>query len=344
MDKAKDKVKKNPFAGITVHKVLTVLGIVLCVILIPILVLNMTLIVKGTLDDTRPPSISGITPLVVLSGSMDDGSIDAIQTGDLILVKEVDPTNLKENEVVAFMEDGYAVTHRIVEVKGSGKNVTYVTRGDANNVDDSIPLEPENVIGQYFFRIGGLGDFVLYLQTTSGMILFVGLPLLLFIIYDVIRRHMFTKSEQAKQEQLRKELEELKRRPQQVNAYKPVQGKVLKEPNTQPAPPQAMPQQPVQAPVQPAAQPAQTPAVQTAPQQPVQQTPVAQPAAQPIPQPAPAAQPAPIPAVQTAPQSVQQAAPVAQPATQSAPATHTQAKPVVKKATVQIKKTKPRNK
>ncbi len=325
MEDKKTKKKKIP-VGITLHNVLTVIGITITVMLIPILVLNMVLIVKGTTNSEKPPSVFGVTPLVVLSGSMDDGSYGAIAIGDLILVKNVDAKNLKENEVVAFMEDGYAVTHRIVKVHNEKGEVTYTTRGDANNTDDTLPLKPENVIGQYFYRIPDVGNFILYLQTTGGMLLFVGLPLLLFIIYDVIRRHIFTKSEQAKQEQLRKELEELKRRPSQANAYKPVQGQVLRQPNSPPAPAHQLPQG-----VQPMPQTqAQAP---VPPQRPAQAKP---PVAPPPPPPVPAPKPQPAPA-----QPPRQAPPL--PA--SAPKAPTQAKPVAKKATVQIKKsTKPNNK
>lgn len=336
--------KKKVLAGITVHNVLTVIGITITVMLIPILLLNMVLIVKGTANSEKPPSVFGVTPLVVLSGSMDDGSYGAIAIGDLIFVKEVDATNLKENEVVAFMEDGYAVTHRIVAVHDDGGKVTYTTRGDANNTDDTIPLDPDNVIGQYFYRIPEVGNFILKLQTTSGMLLFVGLPLLLFVVYDVIRRHMFTKSEQAKQEQLRKELEELKRKPSQANAYKPVQGQVLKQPNSPPAPAQQLNYEKPLPPLPPEVQP--MPTQQAHPPVPPQQPTQARPPVAPPPPPPAAPRPQQAPPQAPAPQ--QPAAPTvpprqAPPIPASAPKAPSQAKPVAKKATVQIKKsTKPK--
>lgn len=209
------------------HKVFTIIGIILCIILLPILVINITLIIKGTLDDTMPPSIFGTTPLVVLSGSMDNGSDDAIQIGDLIFVKDVDRNNLKVNDVVAFMEGKYAVTHRIIKVNTAvDGSVTYITQGDANNTEDADPLIPENIIGKYSTKLSGAGNFVLFLQTTPGMLLFVGLPLILFIAYDVIRRSAMLKKEKLKQEQLKEELEKLKTDPGAVVAPK----EVLKEP------------------------------------------------------------------------------------------------------------------
>lgn len=337
MEDKKTKSKKLP-TGFTLHNILTVIGITVTVMLIPILMLNMILIVKGTTNSERPPSVFGVTPLVVLSGSMDDGSYDAISIGDLILVKEADVNNLKENEVVAFMEDGYAVTHRIVAVNEENGKVTYTTRGDANNSDDTIPLDPANVIGRYFYRIPKIGNFILYLQTTGGMLLFVGLPLLLFVIYDVTRRHMFTRSEQAKQDQLRKELEELKRRPAQANAYKPVQGKVLQQPITPPNISPATPRQPEQGqhlnyekPLPPLP-PELQPLPQAEAKRPVSPPPPPSPlTSAPKPQPAPQE---PKPQISA---TVGTAVPAAKPVEPIAKAPQ-KAKPVVKKATVQIKK------
>lgn len=328
--KNKKRKKKNT-SSFTLHNVLTVLGITITVILVPILMINMVLIVKGTANSDQPPSIFGVTPLVVLSGSMDDGSYDAIAIGDLIFVKEVDAENLKENEIVAFMEDGYAVTHRIVAVNETDGKVTYTTRGDANNTDDSIPLEPDNVIGQYFYRIPSVGNFILYMQTTQGIILFIGVPLILFAIYDVIRRRIFTKSELAKQEQLKKELEELKRRPSQANSYKPVQGQVLKQPNTPPAPtkpaevtqasPESMPQATQMA--APAVTPPEVPSA----------TPPA------VPPRREASVPLPVPKRQDAlPVEPVKKEEAPKPPAEETPTVSEKAKPVVKKTTVQIKK------
>ena len=218
-----EKTRKEKPTRNVAHIVFTILGILLCIIFIPILVLNTILIVKGALDDSKPPNAFGIAPLVVLSGSMDDGSPDAILVGDLILVKECDAKNLKVNDVIAFMEGDYAVTHRIIAVNDDG---TYTTQGDANNVQDSTPVTPEHVIGKYFYRFPGVGDAVIFIQSTKGMLVCVGIPLLLFVIYDIIRRQILLKKEKIKQDQLKQELEELKQNPNQVDLPR----EVLKKP------------------------------------------------------------------------------------------------------------------
>ena len=51
------------------HKVLTVIGTVLCIILIPILIINCTLIIKSFTSE-EVPSVAGKLPLIVLTDSM----------------------------------------------------------------------------------------------------------------------------------------------------------------------------------------------------------------------------------------------------------------------------------
>lgn len=48
-----------------------VILIVLAVILIPILAINLTLIIKGSVNEDVPPSVFGIAPMAVTTGSMD---------------------------------------------------------------------------------------------------------------------------------------------------------------------------------------------------------------------------------------------------------------------------------
>ncbi|MBQ0136069.1 MAG: signal peptidase I [Oscillospiraceae bacterium] len=214
--------KEKPTTSVG-HVILTVIGIILCIIFIPILILNMILIVKGAMDDSKPPSVLGYTPLVVLSGSMDDAENHFIEIGDLIFVQDCDANNLKVNDVIAFMEGDYAVTHRIIAVNEDG---TYTTQGDANNVQDATPVTPEHVIGKYQSKVSGLGNLVLFIQSTTGMLVCVGIPLAIFVVYDIIRRQMLLKKEKIKQAQLQQEIEELKQNPNQVDLPR----EVLKKP------------------------------------------------------------------------------------------------------------------
>ena len=195
-----------------IQKVLTGVSILLCIVFSFMLICNMTIIIKGTLYPERPPSVLGITPMVVLSGSMSGDAEDHIEVGDLILVGKTEAEELEVGDVIAFMEGKVVVTHRIIEVQtGENGEPEFITKGDANNAQDQRPVTANNLVGIYKARIPKVGDFALFLQTPMGMVLFIGLPLLAFIVYDIIRRQQYARKESKKTAELEAELERLRK-------------------------------------------------------------------------------------------------------------------------------------
>ena len=193
-------------------KLLTILGAVLCVVFTFTLICNLTIIIKGTLYPEAPPSVIGITPLVVLSGSMSSDAPDHIEVGDLIFVDKITPKELETGNIIAFMQGKTVITHRIIDIEtdDNGKRVFY-TKGDANNAPDQSPVMEDKLVGIYKSRIPKVGDFAIFLQTPLGMVLFIGVPLISFIIYDIIRRQRYAMQEKTKTEQMEAELERLRK-------------------------------------------------------------------------------------------------------------------------------------
>ena len=188
-------------------------GILACIILGFLLVCNLTIIIKGTLSPERPPSVFGVTPMVVLSGSMSGTAEDHIEAGDLIFVKEIQANDLKEGNIISFMEEksSTVVTHRIIEIIEDSGGRTFITKGDANNTEDQSPVTEDRIVGVFFFRLAKVGDFALFLHEPLGMLLFIGVPVLGFIIYDIIRRQKAAKAENKKTSELEAELERLRK-------------------------------------------------------------------------------------------------------------------------------------
>lgn len=188
----------------------TVAGAVLCAVFSFLLVCNVTIIVKGTLHPETPPTVLGVAPMVVLSGSMSGTAEDHIEVGDLIFTTKPDTEALQVGDVVAFKDGNVVVTHRIVAVTAdeSGKK-QFITKGDANNTEDPA-IYPDSVIGVYRGRIPKLGDFALFLQKPLGMAVFIGIPVCTFVIGDVIRRRKQAQHSDEETARLREELERLK--------------------------------------------------------------------------------------------------------------------------------------
>ncbi len=186
------------------------IGIVLCIIFIPIIIINLALIVGTYTDSEHIPGIAGYSPVICLSGSMED----TFFTGDMIVIKDVkDPAALDVGEVICYLTgEGVAVTHRIVQVSDAEGQVRYITKGDANNTADQLAVSPDQIEGVYTgIRIPKLGSFAMFMQTTTGMLIFIVLPLLLLAGWYVLRRGIDAKRERERTAELEQRLSELEK-------------------------------------------------------------------------------------------------------------------------------------
>ena len=202
--------QKNKEKTSTAHKALNVVGIVLCVILVPILIINVTLIVKSYTNSDEVPKIGGYAPLIVLTGSMEP----EIMSGDLIIVKQIDGKDVKNKDVIAFIDpDGNGtsiLTHRVNEIYEKDGKIFFKTQGDANDTEDRLPVSEDALVGVYVTRVGGAGNIAMFMQTTAGLVVCVIVPLILLIGWDILRRRRFEKKNQQDTDALLAELEALK--------------------------------------------------------------------------------------------------------------------------------------
>lgn len=177
------------------HIIAVAVLIALTAILLPIFIINLTLTIRSNIDKTVPASVFGIAPLAVETDSMKGEREDSFAGGALILVDmlaEDEKQQLEVGQIVTFRQKDdegnyYFVTHRIAELGTEGGTVRYVvTRGDGNNVDDGATAIGD-VLGVCVASVGGLGAAVMFLQTPVGMLLCIGVPVVAYIVYDVVR-------------------------------------------------------------------------------------------------------------------------------------------------------------
>ena len=147
------------------------------------LFLLITLIMLGT-------KLFGYQMLSVDSGSMEPN----FPEDSLIFVKTVDPSELKEDDVITFTvdENGTLVTHRIVAVLKDERS--FITRGDANNTNDPSTVPYGNVVGKAelclpkagaVFRVVTAQENRVYVYIVIGIL--VGLTVL-WVILDHIKK------------------------------------------------------------------------------------------------------------------------------------------------------------
>ena len=194
---AEEKGKKD-----VKHTIATVIGVVLCAILLPIVLINMTLVIKSAVNKDEVPTVFGVASMIVQSGSM----YPLIEVDDLILTKKVSADKLVAGAqdaevpgtVIAYLikEKDTVVTHRVVEIVTAEDGTRqFVMQGDANNTPDELTVREDQVVGEYFMRIKGAGRIALFMKEPLGILLFVVAPLALFVLYDAIRRTRYSKKQ-----------------------------------------------------------------------------------------------------------------------------------------------------
>ena len=145
----------------------------------------------------------GRSLMVVASGSMSEkhpsndylikNSLNnQFNTHDIIILDAVeDSSEIKQYDVIAFVNDkGINVIHRIVkfETDESG-TLRYVTRGDSNNDYDTYKPCFEDVIGVYSNeKINGLGIFIVFFQSYSGIVTIAALVYCLVMMDSINKR------------------------------------------------------------------------------------------------------------------------------------------------------------
>ena len=159
-------------------------SIIAIIILLPVLLVNGVILINSIIHPDEIPSFFGWKPFIVLSGSMET----EIFPGDLAVVKDVGTDGLKVGDVIAFKSGDIVITHRIVDIITENGNIKYKTKGDNNNSDDIGYVIPEKVEGVYQFKVTGLGNLAMFMQTPTGMVACLSIPLLLLIwIYALIK-------------------------------------------------------------------------------------------------------------------------------------------------------------
>lgn len=220
------------------------LGIIRTVLIWLVILLAVSMMVFTVISVTtfnrNDRSLFGVKMYIVNSDSM---AATDFKAGSLILVKEVDPSTLKEGDIITFMSQdtdsfGETITHKIrtltTDAEGNPGFITYGTTTDVN--DDTVVTYPY-VLGKYQRQIPGLGTFFNFLKTTPGYFLCIFTPFMLIILYEGVK--FFNLFRRYKQEQM----QEMQAERDKIEAEREENAKMLEElkalkaqlENTQPA-------------------------------------------------------------------------------------------------------------
>jgi signal peptidase len=122
---------------------------------------------------------------VVLTGSM----TPALPRGALAFTIPIEPGKVKVGDIIAFsskQDPDTTTSHRVVEVVINEGEISFRTKGDANEEADPWLVPADYVQGKVVFHIPYLGRIadqaLLYVRTMPGLIILVILPSLVIVV------------------------------------------------------------------------------------------------------------------------------------------------------------------
>ena len=195
--------------------VLFVILLLIAIFLLYYYIANKIYVSKGT---GYEPKFSIYT---IATGSM---TPNINQFDAVINMRVDDPKDLKVGDVITFRSSsptsiGMTITHRIKAITEDDEgNACYVTKGDANPVEDELCAKYNNVIGKVIIRISGLGHVQRFLASGVGWLLFILIPALVIIGRDILRLTRLSSIKDTankmstKKKDLKKEASEKKRK------------------------------------------------------------------------------------------------------------------------------------
>lgn len=134
------------------------------------------------------PTVLGLRVFSIQTDSM----YPTLNPGDLIIDKAVkDSSQLQVGDIITYWTviNGERVlnTHRISQIYDGGGHLIFETKGDNNSISDSLTVHESEVVGIYSSRIAGVGKVFDYLQTSTGFLIVVVVPVFLFFLYYLIQ-------------------------------------------------------------------------------------------------------------------------------------------------------------
>ncbi len=170
-------------------------------------------IVSVSTFDRADRNLFGYKAFIVLSDSMKATDFDA---GDLVLVKEVDCSTLKEGDIISYTSQntsnyGETVTHKIRKLTTDANgDPGFITYGTTTDTDDETIVTYPYVLGKYQSHIPKVGTFFQFLKTTPGYIVCILIPFLILILLEGIRCiRLFRKYKAEQQAELQAERDKI---------------------------------------------------------------------------------------------------------------------------------------
>lgn len=134
------------------------------------------------------PSIFGLEFMSIQTDSM----YPTLKPGDLAIdVVVKDPGELRQGDIITYWTiiNGERVlnTHRIMMIYDGGDYLIFETKGDNSNSNDPLTVHEDEIVGRNIGKVGGIGKVLDYLQTSTGFLVVIVIPVFLFFLFHLVQ-------------------------------------------------------------------------------------------------------------------------------------------------------------
>lgn len=183
--------------------ILTIIKII-CVI---ILILLIAVLALQRFSNNKI-AIGGYRAFNVATGSM----IPTYQIGDVLIVKEVNPDELKEGDPVSYLGKsgsfaGKIVTHRIIKIEETENGKVFHTKGDNNDAEDPV-IKGDQIYGKVIYKCVILSMLTKLMNNLTAFYVIVFIPLGVLIFLQVKDRLDEKREEKQANENVNEENDE----------------------------------------------------------------------------------------------------------------------------------------
>jgi len=152
--------------------------------------------------------ILGFRSFITLSDSMNPH----IRRGSLVIIRRVDPEAVQVEDVITYTSGPDTLTYRVIEIVDNYGDITFVTKGDANEGANLNHILSDDLVGRYVFSTSLIGSILIAMRNPVFMSLFVGGLCVFFVTTDMLSQHKKRRQLKRKRRKLHRQRPAAKKR------------------------------------------------------------------------------------------------------------------------------------
>lgn len=160
-----------------------IINILLIIIILLILFVSGFLVINSYMNPNEVPNFFGWKPVIVLSNSIEN----VISQGDIVLVKQINNENLEIGDIIAFKKNDEIIICRISGIIKADNEKKFLIKQNNSIGKNDFSIYEDEIEGLYKYRIPRIGNFIMFSKTPIGIISCIFIPLLVFIIINILQ-------------------------------------------------------------------------------------------------------------------------------------------------------------